>query len=535
MQPEILNNLILQSSLGADNFNHLFIQAWWVLCTALVLLMIFGFTLLESGLVDGRHMSGIAVKNVCIFFISSAVYSLFGFDLMYTQTVCFLDGSFCGIFGNMSSYPDSKLFEKAAYFESSAFQLYQTGFAAVAATIISGAIAGRTTLLYNVLAAALIAGVIYPIFGHWIWNPQGIFSKDNVDAFFKIHDYAGASVVHLLGGTAALVACFHAGPRQTKDVQEGDPLKEEDDPLWSPSPEIAAGGVLLLLIGWIGFNGGNVYLAQEMIEFGEIDSILNDDSKAVIIPIFNPGKYALYTVLAAFSGAISAFVVSSFVGYCKDKSYYLFDPYPTFTGSLSGMVAITACCDSVTKSQALLVGVFAGLFSFFIRTQMIRKSNIYDPVDAVAVHTGGAVVGLLFAGFLESDMVVQLQVNLWSQLGGIFVCITFTAIVMYFFTILAKALDVMIADTDLQILGLRYQREMKGKGGKPVDYASRNRMAAPVILIFGFVCVAIIIYYAIDNQLAMNTFQVLNFFLTVIALYVAYRANESNNGTNGKK
>src|SRR5438046_675204 len=128
------------------------IQAWWIFCATLVFLMIFGFLLLESGLIEEKHVPGIAIKNVCMLFASSLVFGLWGYGLLFGESL----GGFCG--NPFSIRPE---------YDIPAYRLYQTSFASVAATILSGAIAGRTTLFSNVLASVIVAGIIFPIHAHW--------------------------------------------------------------------------------------------------------------------------------------------------------------------------------------------------------------------------------------------------------------------------------------------------------------------------------------------------------------------------------
>ena len=166
------------------------VKLWWLVSAMLVFLMQIGFIWLESGCVRSRHMGGIAIKNFMMFLASTLAYSLVGFQLMYGSDV------FGGLFGWELS---ESIVEKGTE-----WRFYQTGFAAIAATIVSVAIAERTTLLANVLTAALVAGLVYPLYGHWVWGGGNLAN---------VHDFAGAAVVHCIGGGFALAGAWVAGPR----------------------------------------------------------------------------------------------------------------------------------------------------------------------------------------------------------------------------------------------------------------------------------------------------------------------------------
>lgn len=158
---------------------------WWLVAAMLVFLMQAGFLLLETGLIQERHMPGIAIKNVLMLLASSAAFTLVGYDIMWKHA------------------------SDAWYVQSGAWQFYQTGFAAVAATILSGAMAGRTRLTANIVLAILVAGVLFPLHGRWVWGGGWLEQ-------IGVHDFAGSGAVHVLGGLVALVGAHVVGPRDEK-------------------------------------------------------------------------------------------------------------------------------------------------------------------------------------------------------------------------------------------------------------------------------------------------------------------------------
>lgn len=364
--------------------SELILQMWWMHCAALVLLMLYGFHLLESGWARRRHISGIATKNTMMFLASSVAYTLFGHALMYGEDWQGL----CGKLGTLD----------AGYWGNARFW-FQTGFASVAATIISGAIVGRTTLFSNVVAAALIAGVIYPIHGHWIWHEDGIL-------YGRVIDYAGSGVVHVVGGTAALVACLFA---KRPEGKKPDVLPNGNR---EQTPGFAAGGVLLLIIGWIGFNGGSITAYRELVGWADGHFM------------FIPAKYVQNTILAAASGALIAYVWSRIMCRAVMKSTELHGPYTFHTfnvlsGTMAGMVAVSASCNRLTLYTALAVGAVGGLACCVVSMWM-AKAKLIDTVDAVAVHLGGGLAGLFCAG-------IAVPCCIGWQLVDMFLACAFTA------------------------------------------------------------------------------------------------------------
>ena len=324
---------------------HLALDIWWLVAAMLVFLMQAGFLLLETGLIQERHQSGIAIKNVMMLLASTAAFTLFGYAEMWKH---------------VSDW----------YVDHGTWRFYQTGFAAVAATIVSGAIAGRTRLVANILIAALVAGIIFPIHGRWVWGAGWLDQ-------LGVHDFAGAGAVHVLGGLVALFAALIAGPRDDKSE-----LRAAGQMHVGPRAlPVAACGVLFLWIGWMGFNGGSVVTAAGFADVGDL---------------------VLSTCLAASGGGFAVMLLAGYLRWRTNRGYP-FAPYAALSGAMAGMVANSACCDLIAASDlslSLYVGGVAGLFYYGFNA-FLQPHIIDDPVEAVGVHVGGGCVGLAAAGFLR--------------------------------------------------------------------------------------------------------------------------------------
>jgi Amt family ammonium transporter len=354
------------------------------ICAILVFLMQVGFLLLETGSVQVRSMTGIAIKNFMMLLASSFAYYLIGHHLMWGESVV-------GIWGWSHEVPVDR----------KEWLFYQTGFAAVASTIVSGAIAGRTTLISNVVAAVFIAGLVYPVFGHWVWGQGWVNTQLNV------HDFAGSAVVHFIGGIAALAGAVVTKPRSTWIIKIGDRMVEEK------SVPLASAGVIFLWIGWMGFNGGSG---------GQ-----------------NVGHFVLTTCSAATSGGFAALAMAALVRvviHTKGpqpvplsvafKERWLFDPFALLSGAMGGMVAVTGVCDLLQSTRGgVFVGVCGGLATFFVGVVIKHAMEVDDPVDAIAVHAGAGVIGTVSPAFLLE------RISLWHQAVALAAGLLWTGIVMF--------------------------------------------------------------------------------------------------------
>ncbi len=365
---------------------------WMMICTALVFFMHLGFSLLEIGLTRQKNTINILFKNIFIITIGLLVYYIGGFNLMYPD---FTEGS-SGIFGFAGFGLDAPLVNNEldlsyniGYTYWTDF-LFQAMFAATAATIVSGAVAERIKLSSFMLFATLYITFIYPIVGSWKWGGGFLDS-------WGFYDFAGSTLVHSVGGWAALVAVYLLGARVGKFSKDGKPkaIPGHNIPL-------ATSGVLILWLGWFGFNGG---------------SVLSADPGATSITLVT-------TCLAAAAGGIASFIFSLI----KYKNY---DLTMFLNGILGGLVGITAGADQMSPTDAILIGLIAGIIIVFA-ISLLDKLKLDDPVGAVAVHLICGIWGTLAVGiFGKMASISQLTIQLTGiAIIGIF-CSVSTFIILF--------------------------------------------------------------------------------------------------------
>jgi len=329
---------------------------WVLVAAALVMLMQAGFSFVELGLTRAKNSINILMKNFVDFSAGSLIFWFFGFSLMFGEDI----GGFIGIGEFMS---DSNAVDGIPF---KASLIFQTVFAATAATIVSGAIAERTKFSAYLIFSVVVTAIIYPISGHWIWG--GGWLSD-----MGFHDFAGSTVVHSVGAWVALAGAIVVGPRLGKYSSSGKSRV-------IPGHNLAFGalGVFILWFGWFGFNGGSQLAAS------------GEDNAVAISHIF------LTTNLSAVAGAMAAMVIS-WVRYKKPALSI------TMNGALAGLVGITAGCDIVSPGSALIIGAISGTFLVFAVEFIDQKLKIDDPVGAVAVHGVSGALGTIMVGLFASE------------------------------------------------------------------------------------------------------------------------------------
>ena len=346
---------------------------WMLLSGILVFFMQAGFTLVESGMTRSKNAVNIAMKNLLDICVGSLTYWLVGYSLMYGATEngwCFWSGLVQG---------------------DGADLFFQTMFAATAATIVSGAIAGRTKYSTYAIFTVVMTALIYPIAGGWEWN--GGWLNDVDGYFFNVEfiDFAGSSIVHGVGGFAALVAAYMVGPRIGKFV-DGKVI-----PMPGHNQVLATLGVFILWLGWFGFNGGS------QLAWGGDDAVA---ASAVVV----------VTNLAAAAGALGA-LITTWIWYGKPNLAQ------TLNGALAGLVSITAGCGNMSETGAVLAGLIGGVLVVFSIEFIEKKLKIDDAIGAASVHGiagfwGTIVIGLwgingddpigIFNGGNSDQLIVQL-------------------------------------------------------------------------------------------------------------------------------
>ena len=351
---------------------------WLLMCSVLVFLMQAGFMCLESGLTRRKSSINVALKNLADFGIAVVTFWAFGFGLMYGASYSGLVGTkYFLFFTNVAGYQ--------TYF------VFQAMFVATAATIISGAVAERLKFFSYVIITFVTSGFIYPLVGHWIWafdftNPIRKFGWLGKLGFI---DFAGASVVHSVGGWVALSILLIVGPR-TGRFREGD--IEGNKTFQGSNTPMAALGALILWFGWFGFNGG-ANLAMD-----------------IRIPLI-----LINTFMSASAGLISSSIMGIIV---------MRKPEPMFmiTGPIAGLVAITASCAFVSPANAIIIGAIAGILSgsFLV---ILEKLKIDDVVNAIPVHLICGIWGTLaiaiFGDIEKMGIEISRAQQLYVQLIGI--------------------------------------------------------------------------------------------------------------------
>jgi ammonium transporter len=367
---------------------------WILIAAALVFFMQAGFKVLETGLVKQEHRSGVGVKNLMDWVAGSLAFFLIGFGFMFGTS----GGGFIGtdlFFG--LDFNDGYTY---------VFFLFQLAFAGTALTIVSGAMSGRTALLPYFAASVFTAIFVYPVFGHWAWGNLLITSNQPWLASMGFMDFAGSTVVHSVGAWVALVGIYMVGPRLGRFSAKGtiQPVKASDY-------SYSILGVMILWLGWWGFNGGSTLAFNEDV----IKIILN-------------------TNLAAAAACFSAYMHVKFFQNNEDAIEKIIG------GALTGLVAITACCNVVSTTDSIIIGVIAGVSHNYVIVFIAEKLKLDDPVGAIPVHGFGGVFGTLcVALFGDQDL---LMLDRWSQLAvqifGIVICFVFTASVATMVFILVK-------------------------------------------------------------------------------------------------
>ncbi len=366
-------------------------NVWMMICTALVFFMHLGFSLLEIGLTRQKNTINILFKNIFIITVGLLLYCLVGFNLMYPG---FGEGS-SGIFGFAGFGLDAVAAADLAYNEGYTYWtdfLFQAMFAATAATIVSGAVAERIKIVPFMIFVIIYVGVIYPLAGSWKWGGGFLDMRET-----PFYDFAGSTLVHSVGGWAALVAVWLLGARIGKFDKDGKP-----NAIPGHNIPLATAGVLILWLGWFGFNGGSVLSAE-------------------------PGATSLVlvtTCLAASAGGVIAFLVSAIKHKNLDLTMFL-------NGILGGLVGITAGADQMGPLDAILIGGIAGAIIVF-GVALIDKLKLDDPVGAISVHLICGIWGTLAVG-LFGELAGGAQ--LVSQIIGIVsyaaICTASTFIILF--------------------------------------------------------------------------------------------------------
>ena len=385
-----------ENAFAIDNF-FLFI------CAVLVLFMQAGFSMLEAGLNASKNTVNILMKNVMDLGLGVLLYYVIGYGIMYP-------GDFNGYFG-FGGFGVSEAGTDAVPggLDPQVDWLFQVAFAATAATIVSGAVAGRMKFVGYLVYTVVLTGLIYPISGAWKWG--GGF----LDAM-GFYDFAGSLVVHAVGGFAGLAGAIALGPRIGRFSSNGD-----SKALPGSNLAIATLGVFILWIGWYGFNPGSQLLISGSVNVHAVMLI------------------AANTTLSAATGAVAATLFAWFV-YSKP------DLTMAINGALAGLVGITANCDSVTNGEAIIIGLVAGIL-VVIGIMILDSAKIDDPVGAWPVHGlcgiwGGIATGIFGGHPIGAQIIGSIVIPIWAF------------VTMYIVFMALKSVDMLRVSEEDELKGL---------------------------------------------------------------------------------
>ena len=385
-------------------------NVWMMICTALVFFMHLGFSFLEIGLTRQKNTVNILFKNFFVITIGLLLYCIGGFNLMYPG----FDEGAMGVLkfaGFGIAPPEGGM---TAEYASGGYTwwtdfLFQGMFAATAATIVSGAVVERIKLSAFMLFTIFYVGLVYPIIGSWKWGGGFLDS-------WGFYDFAGSTLVHSVGGWAALVAVALLGARIGKFTKEGKP-----NAIPGHNIPLAAAGVLILWLGWFGFNGG---------------SVLSADPELTSLTLVT-------TCLAAAAGGVSSAIFSNFL-------YKNYDLTMFMNGVLGGLVGITAGADQMGPTDAILIGTIAGVI-IVAGVAFIDRIKLDDPVGAIAVHLICGVWGTLAVGIFGNMAGIQ---QFFIQLAGVSIVGGFSVLSAFIILFILKKTIGLRVDTEEELKGL---------------------------------------------------------------------------------
>jgi Amt family ammonium transporter len=385
---------------------------WILLAAVLVFFMQAGFGMVEAGLIRSKNAANVLMKNLMDFCFAALGFFAFGYAIAYGGGGLLFgtDGWF--MFG-VSSPVDG--------LPAEIFWLFQAVFAGTAATIVSGAMAERMKFVAYLTYSFLLTAFVYPVVAHWVWGGGWLAGLD-------FHDFAGSTVVHAVGGAAALVGAWVLGPRIGRFNKDGSP-----NAIAGHNLPLVTIGVFILWFGWYGFNAGST------LGMGEPDVV---------------GRIAMNTTLAPAAGAIAA-MLTAWVLFGKP------DLTVALNGSLAGLVGITAPCAVVGSGGAIFIGAVAGILVVY-GIVWLNRIRVDDPVGAIPVHGlcgvwGTLAVGIFGQAALGAPMDGLFYGGGFGQLGtqtlGVAACIGFTMVAMF---LVFKAID--------SVIGLRVSRDTELRG-----------------------------------------------------------------------
>mgnify|MGYP003958460547 CR=1 FL=1 len=359
----------------------------------LIILMAPGFAMLEAGLVRTKNVTTVLTGNILLYMVASTVFVVWGYNFMFGGTGLFLDG-----------------IEDDGY-SKYALLFFQMAFVSKTVSIISGGVSERIKLLPFMLFAVLMAGLIYPMVGAWTWG--GGFLKD-------MHDLAGSTIIHSVGGWAVLAAILVLGPRKGKYTKDG-----RVRPIPASNVPLVLLGALLLWIGWFGFNGGS-----------QLSIASKENAEMVALIMLN-------TNTAGMAGGLA----TTLIVYLQ---YRKLDLTMILNGALGGLVAITAGADVVGMWEPIVIGAVGGVLVAYA-VPFFDKLRIDDPVGALSVHLVNGIWGTIAVALFNSEY------SMMDQLKGIVVVALFTFSLSFALFYAIKKLLGLRSDEEHEYEGLDFE------------------------------------------------------------------------------
>lgn len=401
---------LIAETVGSEIFG-----IWFLIGAALVFFMQAGFAMVETGFTRAKNAGNIIMKNLMDFCIGTCTFILLGFGLLLGEDAL---GGFIGI-------PTLGFFTDYANFDWSNF-VFNLVFCATTATIVSGAMAERTKFLSYCIYSAIISAVVYPIEAHWIWGGGWL-------AQMGFHDFAGSCAIHMVGGITAFIGAAMEGARIGKFTRNKDGKVEKVHAFPGHNIVIGALGVFILWFGWYGFNGAAATTGPQLASI-----------------------FAATTIAPAVATVVC--MIFTWVRYGKP------DVSMCLNASLAGLVAITAPCDVVDGTGAIIIGAVSGLLVVFGVWFCDNVVHVDDPVGAVAVHCCNGIWGTIATGLFATTNAPESTISglfygggfqqLGIQFVGVISVFAWTAVTM---TLIFKLIDLTIGlrvTEDEEIVGL---------------------------------------------------------------------------------
>lgn len=354
-------------------------KIWYLAGAVLVFFMQAGFAMVETGFTRAKNAGNIIMKNLMDFCIGTVAFLLLGFGILYGEDAL---GGFIGVpnFNWVTQFSSALAGDEAAMDTCTSF-FFNLVFCATAATIVSGAMAERTKFSTYCIYSFMMSFVVYPIEAHWVWGGGWL-------AALGFHDFAGSTLIHMVGGCAGLIGAIFLGPRIGKYTRDKSGKVTKVNAIPGHSITLGALGCFILWVGWYGFNGA---------------AAANELSLAQIL------------VNTTIAPAVACVVCMIFTWIKNGKP----DVSMTLNASLAGLVAITAPCAVVPAWAAVIIGAVAGILVDVVVELLDKKLHIDDPVGAVAVHFANGVWGTIAVGlFADANLIADAGYTIGEDFAG---------------------------------------------------------------------------------------------------------------------